>query len=792
MLRYVCAPLILTVGLVAPAQAAENIAFSIPAMPLDQALVRLGEQARVSIGGTALQMRSVMAHPVQGRMSLSAALRKMLQGTGFTYVMVDARTIRIVPESLPRPRVRKPPPSPKAKPKPAPPPIQRAAPEPPEVPPVEIIVTASKQSQPLSRYPGTAHVELVGGPGLTAERGTAALVGRLPELSATNLGPGRNKLFIRGVADSSFSGPTQSTVGMYLGDLRLTYNAPEPDLRYYDIDRIEVVEGPQGTLYGAGSLGGIVRIMPQRPNLGAFGAETILGYSVGTGGADGYDLGGMVNVPIIADRVGLRVVGYKQVEGGYIDNLTLAQPDTNKTKIEGARLTLEINPGDNWRISAMGVLQNIDTRDGQYAQNGLARLSRTASIAQPADNDFRGVNLVISKSWDNVELVSSFGIVDHRLDERFDPSSQIAAGTAYDRAEHIHLITQETRLSSKSASRVSWVGGFSYVISIDTVEQFLGALPAPPMISAVRSEKNEIAVFGEASFPISERLSLTGGARVVRAKSDGQVVGATAEPTRKQWRLLPTAAISWRFHDRLQAYARLQTGFRSGGLSVDPLGMITRFKSDKIYTAEAGIRLGGVASQEGLKLSGSAAIFQTFWRDIQADLLDTNGLPTTLNIGSGHISGLQGNVGWRPNSNFLLEGAMFVNTSGLDTPASEFAGLEPASLPNVPHYGGRLSVRWRQPLGDKLTLQTDGIMRYHSASKLGTLPPLLLEQGEYFETEMGTSLIWGQWKLGVSVSNLFNSVENSFSFGNPFTVALGNEITPLRPRTFRLSIGTGF
>ena len=785
----VCASLIIIAGIVVPAQAAESSSFSVQAMPLDQAVVRLGEQARVSIGGTDPRMRTVTAHRVQGRMSLAAALRKMLRGTGFTFVMIDARTVRIM--AGPLPRATRPRPAVKAKPKPTPvnPPLE---PEAPGAPPVEIIVTASKQSQPLSRYPGTAHVELIGGPGLTEERGSAALMSRLPELSSTNLGPGRNKLFIRGVADSSFSGPTQSTVGMYLGDLRLTYNAPEPDLLYYDIDRIEVIEGPQGTLYGAGSLGGIVRIMPKRPNLQTFGAETSLGYSLSADSADGYDIAGTLNIPIVADRVGLRLVGYKQVEGGYIDNLTLGQPDINKSRIQGVRLSLEMDPGDDWRMSLNGVLQNIDTRDGQYAQTGLARLSRAASIAQPADNDFRGANLVIGKSWNMFDLVSSFGFVDHRIDERFDPSSQIGAGTAYDRAEHVRLITQETRLSSKPASRVTWVAGLSYVLSVDTVKQSLGALPTPPVISAARSEKNEIAVFGEASFPVSDRLSLTGGARVVRAKSDGQVIGSNAEPTRSQLRLLPTAAITWRPRDRLQAYARLQTGFRSGGLSVDPLGMITRFRSDKIYTAEAGIRFGGAASQDAASLSGSAAISQTYWRDIQADLLDANGLPITLNIGSGHITGFQGNLAWRPDRNLLLEGAIFVNASGLDSPALKLAGREHASLPNVPHYGGRLSLRWRQPLGDKLTLQTDGILRYRSASKVGTLPPLLLEQGEYFETEIGTSLIWGKWTLGLSISNLFNSVENSFSFGNPFTVALGNEITPLRPRTLRMSIGAEF
>src|SRR3546814_5101990 len=92
-----------------------------------------------------------------------------------------------------------------------------------------------------------------------------SILSRTASVSSTHLGPGRNKLFIRGIADSSFTGPTQSTVGQYFGDIRLSYNAPDPDLRLYDIDNVEILEGPQGTLYGAGSLGGIIPVRSESP-----------------------------------------------------------------------------------------------------------------------------------------------------------------------------------------------------------------------------------------------------------------------------------------------------------------------------------------------------------------------------------------------------------------------------------------------------------------------------------------------------------------------------------------------
>src|SRR5205085_621294 len=89
---------------------------------------------------------------------------------------------------------------------------------------------------------------------------------RLSGLTVTNLGPGRNKLFVRGLSDGAASGHAQAMVGLYFDDMRLTYNAPDPDLRLVDIDRVELLRGPQGSLYGSGSLGGVLQVVSNRPN----------------------------------------------------------------------------------------------------------------------------------------------------------------------------------------------------------------------------------------------------------------------------------------------------------------------------------------------------------------------------------------------------------------------------------------------------------------------------------------------------------------------------------------------
>lgn len=790
MVKWIGASIFILVCAAAPAEAAEPRQYAIPAMPLDQALVRLGEQAGISVGGGDPRMRTAISRAVRGRMTLVQALRRMLSGTGFGYVFVDARTVRIVAVPIPAPKPPKPPKPAKAVkpiPKPRPPAPEKASPATSDPPPVEIIVTANKQNQPLSDYAGTVRVADIGAIGLSAEAGTSALVARIPELNSTNLGPGRNKIFIRGIADSSFNGPTQSTVGLYLGDLRLTYNAPEPDLRYYDVARVEILEGPQGTLYGAGALGGIIRIVPNAPDSDRFHARASGGYAMSSNGNDSHDVGGMLNIPLVPGNLAARIVGYKQIEGGYIDNVGLNQRDTNRTRVEGARATLEATPGNGWRIALSGVLQNIDTRDGQYAERGLAPLTHNATVAQPHDNDFRGGDFVIAKSWKNVEFLSSTGIIRHNLSERFDASS-VSVGTVYDREEHIKMVVHETRLSSRGHGRSSWVAGISYVSNIDSMEQFLGEPTSPNSISAVRNEKEEIALFGEATLPLTDRLTVTAGSRLLRSKTAGEVIGTEIEPTRASWRVLPTFGFAWKPSDHFQTFARFHSGYRSGGVAVEPSGNIDRFSSDKIYTGEIGARFGDAQSS----ISGSVGASFAKWNDIQADLLNATGFPTTLNIGNGHVAGFQAELAWRPASSILIESAIFANRSGLDSPAIDLAGLRDVPLPNIPRYGARISGRWTYELSPAMRLQTDATLRYRSGSNVGTLPPLVLEQGEYVEADLGAVLDAGKWKLSLDMTNVFNAKENSFSFGNPFTASLGRDITPLRPRTVRIGVSLGF
>ena len=767
-----------------PAAAADK-AFHIHAARLSEALISLAEQAGITIAVTDPAVAMLGARSLHGRMSVRAALDRVLAGSGYRYEFVGPQAVRIVRAA------RRPPP----RPRPAPP--EPAAPLPAATAP-DIIVTASKQGVSLDRFGGTArvidlHNQDVGRFGV---RGSDAILDRLPMLSSTSLGPGRNKLYIRGVADSSFNGPSQSIVGQYLGDVRLTFNAPDPDLHLYDIQQVEVLEGPQGTLYGTGALGGILRLVPTPPNLretaGSMSAGLLSTHHGGWGG----DVAGMINLPLATDRLALRIVGYGSDDGGYIDDAVRGRRGINRTHVYGGRATLLLDAGNGWRIELGALGQYLAGRDGQYAMRGLPPLTRATNLPQPFDNDYRLGEITIRKNWSGVELVSATGIVRHDLETQFDATGfpRTSGPQLYVEDVRITLITNETRLSQPNAHGEGWVVGWSVVHDVDEINRSLGPPESPLPIAGVRNSVSEGALFGQYSLRLGGNVVGTLGGRATLSRNVGEPLnlrGIAAEPGRTDFRVSPMASITWRPHDGLLFYARVQQGFRAGGLAVEGVGrraVATRFESDGLTSFEAGFRLGRSSSPFHLDTVLSAAR----WSHVQADLIDRRGLPFTTNLGDGRILGLETNASWRVSPAFSLEAAAFLNDSALSHPDSAYAAAQDRDLPNVPRAGARAAAHLTKSLSHSLTLAVDGALRYVGRSHLGIGAPLDQVQSGFVDGQLGSRLDFGRFGVSVDVDNVADARGNRFSFGNPFTVANGLQTTPLRPRTVRLGFDATF
>lgn len=771
-----------------PAHAAKEILFDVPPGPLNVALISFASQARLSIDTGDPALRSVRVGGLKGRFTLREGLRRLLRGSGYDFRVSHGNVVRLLRQ--PARRAQRPGSDPRRV---APP----ALPVEPSPPPQPIIVTASKQDIALADYPGAFHVASfdeahsfhIGG------MGSEVLLRELPNLASTNLGSGRNKIFVRGIADSSFNGQLQSTVSQYFGESRLTYSAPDPDLALYDIEKVEVAEGPQGTLYGAGSLGGVIHITPRLPVPGEFtvGGTAAIGV---TGDEFGDDGALVANIPI-GERSAVRIVGYRILRPGYIDDLRRDLSDVNRTSVSGLRATFRMEVSDGLSVDAGIVSQDTGSRDGQYTDDpSSSGLTRRSFVAQPFDNDYRLVFGTLRADLGFAKLVSNTSYAHHAIDTVFDATSPIARiPTVFEENMQVRLLAHETRISGSTNGISNWVAGFSIANNVNHIDRFLGPADTLATISNVRSETLDAALFGEATLPLWRNVSITGGGRLslfVRIDEFKTLSGtAPDESSGPLTRFLPTAALSWKPAKGMIGYLRYQEGFRPGAQQLTGSGdqaEVTSFQPDDVRTAEVGMRFG---TDAGSQLSGGLSYAYSRWNRVQADLVTSAGFPYVANLGSAQVHYISADLAWQatPELSFGLSG--FHTTGKLDRPTPEFEADVEGNLPNVADSGWRLTGRFEPRIADT-EITVDGSLGYTGTSYLGVRAPFDLPQGDYLEAALAARADFGRWGLSLDIENLMDSRANRFSYGNPFSVADGNQRTPLRPRTVRVGIDAKF
>ncbi|QSR19672.1 TonB-dependent receptor [Novosphingobium sp. KA1] len=771
------------------AAAAKPTDFRVVPGRLGDVAAALGVQARVTVAVSDPEVAMRPSPGVTGPHSLPDAVSRILRGTGARAVFHDERTISIVADRT-RPAASLPP---------------RAAVTvsvpPPETVGEDIVVAASKQRVTIDRYPGS--VKVIGlSPSWTAAngfQGTSALTALQPTLSATDLGPGRNKLFIRGIADSSFSGQTQATVGEYLGNVRLNYNAPDPDLNLYDISRMEVLVGPQGALYGAGSLGGIVRLVANTPDPERFAVTTAANIGVTQNGGISRDGAGMLNIPL-ADGVAARVVVYGGYSAGYIDAPDQGRRDINGSRRYGQRFSLRSGDLSGWTLDLGFIFQNISGSDGQYTIKGEPALTRSGMTAQPFENNYRLGYVSAQRAIGSLELNTTTSLSLHQLATTYDATGydQSDAPASYDEHNIILLFSHETRVSGGSAAK-PWVAGVSAVVNSSYISRDFTTSDGPYDIPGVVNQQTEVAVFGQASRPLGQTLTGTLGGRLTYSATKGFLTGDAFEDLpasrRRAVRFSGTFAIDWRPGGPVSGFFHYQQGYRPGGLGygLSETGIAAqRYDADDLHMNELGIRIGDARND---KLTARAAVFIALWRNIQADLIGSSGFSYTANIGNGSIHGLDGEVNWRPRPSLSFSLAAFLNDSKVGKLRS---GIVPSTspevldisrtLPDVARSGVHFSGEWNGRLSDRITATARGSLRYVGRSQLGIGYPLDVSQGDYAVADMSLQLQRRNLGLTLSLDNVANTRANTFAFGNPFGLWQRNQMTPLRPRTLRLGL----
>lgn len=687
-------------------------------------------------------------------------------------------------------------------------------------PPVEIVVLASKRQLPLEDYPG--QVSIIDGDVLQfgGVGGTERISQRLSSLSSTYLGSGRNKLFLRGIADSSFTGPTQATVGQYLGDLRLSYNAPDPDLRLSDLERVEVLEGPQGTLYGAGSLGGIIRLVPNAPELGITEGSVQVGGGLTQHGRPSLDANAIVNLPLLHDDAALRVTLDAARRGGYIDKPRLGLEDVNRTDVYGGRASLRIEVSPDWTVDLMGVRQSNKADDSQYADRFGVPLQSSARVEEGSEADYAQAQLVVSGWIGELRFRSSTGMAWQDLSERFDATELNGPARLFSQSNDSEIFANETRLWRPMGEKWGWLVGLSYIHNETLLRRQLDSEVERLTPTGVRNVIDEATLYGEASYRLREGLIATAGGRLTHSRLGGEgenvaplLIAFLADVTasREEMVFLPSASLLAHMGPETSLFLRYQEGFRPGGLAIEG-PFVRRFENDRTATFELGLRH---ADDGPAAFDFDASLSYTRWQDIQADFIDGSGLPSTANIGDGTIWSASVSASLQAAPGLRVEAGAVFNKSevddpdplglALDTQVSNLPpGLEPSpvfgelvpalrltQVPNVARFAGRIGFEYARPISQRLDLTAQGWASYVGKSRLGIGPELGELQGDYLDS--GLTLRVGNDRQGVSlgVTNLLDVEGNRFALGTPFVIDR-EQVTPLRPRTIRLGFDAAF
>lgn len=782
---------------------ADEVAVSTNAGPVGQVAIVLARQTGSSIVVADPQVARRMVQPLRGRMKPLHAVRWLARAAGGRAVLVapGAWRIEAVSVVLNVPREVAPLLRPSK-------PIETVATEP-------IIVLASKRDLALSQVPG--QVTILNGSTLEAGGigGTEKITQRLATVTSTHLGSGRNKLFIRGIADSSFTGPTQATVGQYLGDLRLTYNAPDPDLRLSDMARVEVLEGPQGTLYGAGSLGGIIRMVPNPPVIGEVSGSAAVGGSLTQSGAAGGDAVATVNLPVAA-AIAFRATVDAASAGGYIDKPLLDQNDVNRTRILGGRASLRAEIASDWAVDLIGVGQSTDARDSQYAARDGDPLTNNAALREGADADYAMGQFVLSGRIGDLRLRSTTGLVLQHLAERYDASLADGTPRLFAQENRTRMFAHETRLWQPEVDGFGWLVGASFTHNRAVLSRRFEIENARSEATGVRNTIDEATLYAEASLRIRQGLTATAGGRITHARLGGagedvlpSIAFARAEVTagRSTTTVLPSFALVGQVLPETSLYLRYQEGFRPGGLAIES-DFVRRFRHDHTATWEFGARHGRAGSSP---FDLAVSVSFTKWRDIQADFIDGSGLPSTANIGDGTVwsATMSGGVALAPG--LRLEAGITWNRSEIDEPSAQIVELVARSLPaplsstavfdaiaarsmqvpNIAQFSGRAGLAWNREIGEDMRLTTNTWVSYVGKSRLGIGPELGDAQGDYLDSGADMRIGTEGYGVTLAISNIANTLGNRFSLGTPF----GNgrdQVTPLRPRTVRLGLDARF
>ena len=670
----------------------------------------------------------------------------------------------------------------------------------------ELLVTATKRVQSVDRL--AVAVSVIAADQLRVSGAVDPLetTGQLAGVQATNLGPGRDKLLLRGLSDGAFTGRSRSTVGTYLDDTPINYNAPDPDLRLVDVDRIEVLRGPQGALYGSGSLSGVYRIVTRKPDLDRVSGRMEVSQSWTDDGAPSNAIEGFANLPLATGVAGLRVAGYREEQGGYLDDANLHETNVNSTLREGARLSLSVQANAAWSADLSATAQHLKSNDTQYTTPNKTP-ERASGAPEAHDNDIAMITATVRGNLGWGQLVSTTGLVRHAYSSVYDASAvanlytlnDVALGV-YSESAETRMLVQDLVLTSAGDRRFGWLAGLYAAAMNEESPSHLAAGPAHGPLVTVYAEKRrdrirEIAAYGEASYEIAPRWTVALGGRVfeTRIRTASDVSSQRFDP-RSLVRVEDFSGVSPKLSLQYEPatgdllYAVISEGYRAGGINsggARPLAASREtFSPDRLRNYELGVKWRGLDRRLTLR----SAAFYDVWSNIQTDQFRPSGIPYTTNVGDAATTGLEVELSYAWDFGLSLRANTLLSRTRTSHANPDYAPRLTDGLPGVPRSAAGLVAMYEHPVLRGKMLRLVGEASYVGRSQITFDPVTAPVTGGYVRAKLAAELSGPRWTAQVFVTNPANVAGDTFAFGNPFSFSQGLQTTPQRPRTIGVSL----
>jgi len=716
-----------------------------------------------------------------------------------------------------------------------------------DAPPAEnddevILVTAQKRSQALIEVPQS--VTVVTGATLEDEHvsGFQDYLKLVPGLQLDQSRAGQGRLILRGVNTDGVA----STIGVYMDETPFGSSSGlvngavlAADFDTFDLERIEVLRGPQGTIYGASSLSGVLKFVTAEPSTsglevrGRVGLETIH-----HGEVSGYG-NLVVNVPV-TDYLAVRASGFYRSNGGFVDSVGTGgsdvEEDINDSKSYGGRISLLAQPSDNIDLRLTAVLQDIKADAPSLVEsdaNTLAMLHGGFTLSQfvPSFSDlkYRVYNATADFDLGFGTLTSSSSYGSQKQDIRTDYSNALSGLITaifgvpneffQDQSTDSEKFTQELRLAGES-DLADWLVGFFYTEEDGLIEQdFVASTPGTttplsglPLLGYARidSQYREVAGFANLTWHLGDRFDVDLGGRYsdnrqeALQQTDGVLAGGPSTlPVTESSEDVFTYSVAPRFelNDNTSLYARVASGYRPGGPNVLAPGAPPEFRqyqSDSLVNYELGLKTETADGRYGLEV----AAFHIDWDDIQLLVSDpTTGFNFNANGGGAQSDGveLSARATPAPGLDLSLNGAY---TNARLTTDTEIGGLDGDKLPFTPEFSAAVNGDYSFALSNTMDAHFGGSLRYLSDQSASFDEAYRTANGEqrtiddYAVVDLSAGVSFDSFDIEFYVKNLTDSsgrtsITGTNVFG-AFPIYPGGAIGTgvIRPRTFGVSLST--